>query len=219
MRLAILGASGHGKVVADTAERTGWLSVSFFDDAWPNLQRNGPWAVEGNTELLFKRLPDFEGVVVAIGDNRIRALKQSGIVASGGKMATIIHPSAAVSAYASVDAGSQVFANAVVNACAKVGAGVIVNTGAVVEHDCVVGDFAHISPNAVMAGGATLSPLAWIGSCASVRQQIAVGEASVVGMGAVVIKDVAPNVIVVGNPAKVVEPQNESTHSTQTRKK
>jgi len=81
---------------------------------------------------------------------------------------------------------------------------VIVNTGAVVEHDCVVGDFAHISPNAVLAGGVTLGPLAWVGSCASVRQLIAVGEASVVGMGAVVTRDVIAGVTVVGNPAKVV---------------
>jgi sugar O-acyltransferase (sialic acid O-acetyltransferase NeuD family) len=204
MRLAILGASGHGKVVADAAEQSGWQSVTFFDDAWPGLKGNGPWAVEGNAEALLGRLTDFDGVVVAIGNNRIRAVKQAGLVAAGGKIATIVHPSAVVSAHASLDAGSLVFANAVVNACATVGAGVIVNTGAVVEHDCVVGDFAHISPNAVLAGGVTLGPLAWVGSCASVRQLIAVGEASVVGMGAVVTRDVIAGVTVVGNPAKVV---------------
>lgn len=213
MRLAILGASGHGKVVADAAEQAGWQSVVFFDDAWPGLKANGPWAVEGNTEALLERLTDFDGVVVAIGNNRIRAVKQAELVAAGGKMATIVHPSAMVSAHASIDDGSLVFANAVVNACATVGAGVIINTGAVVEHDCVVGNFAHISPNAVLAGGVTLGPLAWVGSCASVRQLIAVGEASVVGMGAVVTRDVISGVTVVGNPAKVVEPRNQNTHS------
>ena len=208
MRLAILGASGHGKVVADAAERAGWRSVVFFDDAWPGLKANGPWAVEGNTEALIERLSDFDGVVVAIGNNRIRAVKQAELVAAGGKMATIVHPSAMVSAHASIDDGSLVFANAVVNACATVGAGVIINTGAVVEHDCVVGNFAHISPNAVLAGGVTLGSLVWVGSCASVKQLIAIGEASVVGMGAVVTKDVPPGVTVVGNPAKVFEPRN-----------
>jgi sugar O-acyltransferase (sialic acid O-acetyltransferase NeuD family) len=208
MRLAILGASGHGKVVADAAEQGGWPSVAFFDDAWPGLQTNGPWAVEGNTEALLDRLMDFDGVIVAIGNNHTRVAKQSELVASGGKMATIIHPSAMVSAYATVGAGSVVFANAAVNACATVGVGVIVNTGAVLEHDCVVGDFAHISPNAVLAGGVVLGSLVWIGSCASVKPLIAIGEASVVGMGAVVIKDVPPGVTVVGNPAKVFEPRN-----------
>ena len=41
MRLAILGASGHGKVAADAAEQGGWPSVAFFDDAWPGLHREG----------------------------------------------------------------------------------------------------------------------------------------------------------------------------------
>jgi sugar O-acyltransferase (sialic acid O-acetyltransferase NeuD family) len=208
MRLAILGASGHGKVVADAAEQAGWPSVAFFDDAWPGLQANGPWAVEGNTEALLDRLMDFDGVIVAIGNNRTRATKQAELVASGGKMATIIHPSAMVSAHATLGLGSVVFANAAVNACATVGAGVIVNTGAVVEHDCVVDDFAHISPNGVLSGGVALGALVWVGSCASVKQLISVGEASIVGMGAVVIKDVPPGVTVVGNPAKVFEPQN-----------
>jgi sugar O-acyltransferase (sialic acid O-acetyltransferase NeuD family) len=208
MRLAILGASGHGKVVADAAEQGGWPSVAFFDDAWPGLQANGPWAVEGNTEALLDRLMDFDGVIVAIGNNRTRATKQAELVASGGKMATIIHPSAMVSAHATLGLGSVVFANAAVNACATVGAGVIVNTGAVVEHDCVVDDFAHISPNGVLSGGVALGALVWVGSCASVKQLISVGEASIVGMGAVVIKDVPPGVTVVGNPAKVFEPQN-----------
>jgi sugar O-acyltransferase (sialic acid O-acetyltransferase NeuD family) len=208
MRLAILGASGHGKVVADAAEQAGWQSVVFFDDAWPGLQANGPWAVEGNTQALLDRLMDFDGVIVAIGNNRTRAAKQAELVASGGKMATIIHPSAMVSAHATIGSGSVVFANAAVNACAAMGAGVIVNTGAVVEHDCVVGDFAHISPNGVLSGGVALGALVWVGSCASVKQLIAIGEASVVGMGAVVTKDVPPGVTVVGNPAKVFESRN-----------
>jgi len=46
-RLAILGASGHGKVVADTAECCGWQAVEFFDDAWPQRQGNGAWLVVG----------------------------------------------------------------------------------------------------------------------------------------------------------------------------
>ncbi len=36
-RLAVLGASGHGKVVADCAELVGWSDIVFFDDAWPKI--------------------------------------------------------------------------------------------------------------------------------------------------------------------------------------
>lgn len=203
MRLAILGASGHGKVIADAAEQLGWKTITFFDDAWPGLEKNGPWVVRGDTKALLASLSAFDGVVVGIGSNRIREEKQAELARAKARFANIIHPSAIISPHASIGEGSVIFANAVVNPCAVVGAGVIVNTGAVVEHDCVVGDFAHLSPNAVLAGGAMVGHKAWVGCCASVRQLISVGEASVIGMGAVVIKDVASGVTVVGNPARI----------------
>lgn len=202
MRLAVLGASGHGKVVADAAECSGWTSITFFDDAWPGVKDNGPWAIDGDTSSLLERLAEFDGVVVAIGNNRVRAEKQSSLSVAGGRLATVVHPSAVVSLHATIGDGAVVFGNAVVNACAIVGAGAIVNTGAVVEHDCVVGEFAHISPNAVLAGGVHLGREAWVGACASVRQLVMVGAGSVVGMGAVVIGDVPAALTVVGNPAK-----------------
>lgn len=202
MRLAILGASGHGKVIADAAEQSGWQRITFFDDAWPQLQRNGPWVVQGDTEALCLRLIEFDGVVVAIGNNRIRAEKHLELETKGAKLVAIVHPSACVSSHATVGSGVAIFANAVVNACARVGAGVIVNTGAVVEHDCVIGEFAHISPNAALAGGVKLGQEAWVGACASVRQLVSIGERSIVGMGAVVLNDVQPGTTVVGNPAQ-----------------
>lgn len=206
MRLAILGASGHGKVVADAAEASGWREIVFFDDAWPKLKENGPWSVEGDTSALMARLAEFDGVVVGIGNNDIRANKQSQLKDAGANIVIIIHPAATVSPYAQVATGSVVFAQAVVNACATVGTGVVVNTGAVVEHDCWVGDFSHISPNAVLAGGVTLGKQSWVGACASVRQLLQVGEAAVVGMGAVITKSVPAGSVVAGNPAKALKP-------------
>jgi len=202
MRLAILGASGHGKVVADAAEAAGWQEVVFFDDAWPGLQENGPWLVKGDTNVLIDSLGAYDGVVVGIGNNAIRANKQVQLVNAGATVVTIIHPTATVSPHARVGTGSVVFAQAVVNACANVRAGVIVNTGSVVEHDCVVGDFSHISPNAVLAGGVRLQEQCWVGAGASVRQLLEVGKAAVVGMGSVVTKNVSAGVTVAGSPAK-----------------
>ncbi|WP_417522209.1 acetyltransferase, partial [Marinobacter sp.] len=200
-RLAVLGASGHGKVLADAAEACGWQSVVFYDDAWPELQANGPWGVRGDTATLLEQLSEFDGVVVGIGNNSIRADKQKLLLSAGARIVSIVHPAAVVSAHARIQPGTVVLANAVVNACAKVGAGCIINTGSVVEHDCVLGDFAHISPNAVLAGGVIIECRAWVGAGASVRQLLRVGKAAMVGMGAVVTKDVSASAVVVGNPA------------------
>lgn len=207
MRLAVLGASGHGKVVADVAELVGWNEVVFFDDAWPGVKQNGHWQVVGDTAVLLKDISAFDGAVIAIGNNRIRQIKQRDLKASGAQLVSVIHPAAVVSRYAKVGEGAVIFASAVINTCAEVGEGCIVNTGVVIEHDCVVGEFAHVSPNSILAGGVKVGSLAWVGACASVRQLIEIGKGSIVGMGAVVTKDVPPEVTVVGNPAKTIEPR------------
>lgn len=203
-RLAILGASGHGKVVADAAGLSGWHEVVFFDDAWPSVSQNGPWEVVGTCADLIGQAGGFDGVIVAIGNNRIRSDRQQELLAMGFTLVSVIHPSAVISPYADVGAGSVVFANAVVNACASLGAGCIVNTGAVVEHDCVVGDFSHLSPNSVLAGGVSAGQHVWVGAGASVKQLIVLGDGVTVGMGGVVVRDVPAGQTVIGVPARPV---------------
>lgn len=201
-RLAILGASGHGKVVADTAEFSGWQSVEFFDDAWPQLRTNGCWVVSGDSETLIRRLAEFDGVLVAIGNNRIRHEKLCELERAGATIVSVIHPAAIVSRYASIAAGSVVFANVVVNADARVGLGAILNTGCSVEHDCVLGHSVHVSPGGRLAGGVQVGDSSWIGIGASVRQLVRIGSNVTVGAGAAVVADVADGLTVVGVPAR-----------------
>tara|TARA_R110000851_G_scaffold175556_1_gene321897 strand:+ start:23648 stop:24262 length:615 start_codon:yes stop_codon:yes gene_type:complete len=204
MRLAVLGASGHGKVVADAAELAGWQDVCFFDDAWPRLTMNGHWSVVGSSAELLDSLEKYDGVVVGIGDNRIRRQKLQDLDAAGASVVSVIHPAAKVSPYAKLGSGVVVFANAVINADAVVGTGAIINTGAVVEHDCRVGECVHVSPNATLAGGVLLGQLVWIGANACVKQLISIGDEVVVGMGSVVLQNVVAGMVVAGNPAKPI---------------
>jgi sugar O-acyltransferase (sialic acid O-acetyltransferase NeuD family) len=203
-RLAILGASGHGKVVADAALLVGWQEVAFFDDAWPGVSMVGPWPVIGGSEQLVEEVAAFDGVMVAIGDNAVRLGKLGLFEEKGLKPATIIHPSAVISDYASVGKGSVVCAGAVVNPFAEIGYGCIINTGATVDHDCMVADGVHVSPGAHLGGGVRVGHVTWIGLGACVKQCICIGEESIVGMGAVVIRDVRSGVTVFGNPAREI---------------
>lgn len=203
-RLAILGASGHGKVMADTAEVCGWQSVVFFDDAWPTKAQNGAWPIEGGTADLLKRLSDFDAVLVAIGDNRIRLEKLAILKASEARFARLVHPAATVSRHAAIEDATVVFAGAVVNAFATVGIGCILNTGCSVDHDCVLEAGVHVSPGAHLAGSVRVGEASWIGIGACVRQSQYIGARVTVGAGAVVVADVADGVTVTGVPARPI---------------
>jgi len=203
-RLAVFGASGHGRVVADAAEASGWHHVVFFDDAWPEISESGPWRVEGDFSAMCSRLPEFDGIFVAIGNNHVRHQKTRELIDAGAGIETLVHPCAYVSQHARLGAGCVVLAAAAVNAGAVVGEGGIINTGAVIEHDCQLGDFVHVSPNAVLAGGVKAGDFCWVGALAGVRQLISLGKEVTVGMGAVVIRDIPKGATVAGVPAVLI---------------
>nr|WP_231692626.1 acetyltransferase [Thiopseudomonas alkaliphila] len=201
LTLAILGASGHGKVVAETAELLGYQCV-FFDDAYPSVKNNEDWPVIGITDNLLEQAANFAAVTVAIGNNAIRLAKIQQLQDAGAKLVTLVHPRAIVSSYANLQPASVVFAGAVINPFAQIGRGCIINTAASIDHDCVIADGVHISPGTHLAGNVSVGKEAWVGIGAAVKQGINIAANCTVGAGAVVVKDVAGSMTVVGNPAK-----------------
>lgn len=204
--LAILGASGHGKVIADAARLTGvWSDIVFYDDAWPHKSKNGSAAVVGNTDSLLNSTErKSTDVIIAIGNNTVRYKKLEQFMAIGFSIATVVHPKAIVSSNAVIDIGTVVLAGAVINSDASIGKAVIINSNAVVEHDCKISDGVHVSPGSCLAGGVMVGAGSWIGIGSTVRQLIKIAENVVVGAGAVVISDIPKNTNVVGVPAKPI---------------
>lgn len=201
--LAILGASGHGKVLADIAELTGWEKTVFFDDAWPQKTNNGVWEIVGNTQSLLENLSAYNGVIVAIGNNKIRQLKLQQLKSAGANLITLIHPSATISRYTQIGVGSVVVAGAVINPDCIIGSGAIINTCSSVGHDCILGEAVHICPGARLAGGTEVSDRAWVGVGSSVRQLIKIGADAIIGAGSAVVKDVPASTTVMGVPASI----------------
>jgi sugar O-acyltransferase (sialic acid O-acetyltransferase NeuD family) len=203
-KIAIVGASGHGKVVADLAELLGY-QVCFFDDAYPDQKHIEHWPVVGDFQQLITLKNQYSHAVVAIGNNNIRQQKIEQLFTHQFILPTLIHPSAQISYYARTYDATVILAGAVVNAFARIGTGCIINSLAVIEHDCKLADYIHICPNTALAGGVLVGDKSWIGIGASVIQLISIGSNVTVGAGTVVIKNISDNVTVCGVPAKVIK--------------
>lgn len=203
--LLIIGAGGHGKVVADAAiESQEWSEIVFLDDAWPARQENGSWHIHGKILQSAEWLQHCSHAVVAMGNNRLRTEIQATLIAQGFRMATVIHPSAQISRHAKIGQGSVVFANAVINVDAVIGDAAIINTAATVDHDCRLGNGVHIAPGAHLGGGVLVGDLSWVGIGSSVRHYLSIGTNTTIGAGAVVVSSIEDNITAVGSPARPI---------------
>jgi len=200
-KLMIVGAGGHGKVIADIAEKNGYTDIMFLDDN-ASAKACGKYAVVGTCQdAASYGDADF---VVAIGNASVRRKIQTMLSDMGLHIVSLIHPSAAIGSNVEIGVGSVVMAGAVVNPYTVIGQGCIVNTCASVDHDCRIGDFVHVSVGAHLAGTVTVGDSTWIGAGATVSNNIKIVANCMVGAGAVVVKDIVENGTYTGVPAKKV---------------
>lgn len=200
-RLLLIGAGGHGRVVADIARELGTVDILFLDDRWPSLSSVGNWPVVGTSKDVNAHMQG-RGVVVTIGDNQRRLALHGELERTGISQPALVHPKAVVSREAKIGAASVVMAGVVVNIGAKVGKAVILNTACTIDHDCDIGDGAHVSPGAHLGGGVSVGRRTWIGIGATVRHSTSIGDDVMVGAGAAVIAEVRGGSRVAGVPAK-----------------
>ncbi len=196
-KLIIIGASGHGKVIADIALKNGYEIFGFLDD---NESAEGVlgFSMLGRIEKILEYQENCK-FVIAIGSNEIRKRISEKYHVD---WAILIHPTAVIGMDVKIEDGSVVMANAVINSSARIGKHCIVNTGAVVEHDNVLADYVHVSPNATLAGTVIVGERTHIGVGACVKNNIEITEEVTVGAGAVVVKNIREKGVYAGVPAR-----------------
>jgi sugar O-acyltransferase (sialic acid O-acetyltransferase NeuD family) len=203
-KVAIIGYSGHGFVVADAAITVGirlayYCEKSIVDNNPFNLEYLG---FEGDTDFIGWK-ENFQ-YILGIGDNALRSKIASRILSYKKQLPNIIHPSTSISNYLKIGVGNFISRQVSINAFAHIGNYCILNTGCIIEHECKIGDGVHVAPGAVLAGSVEVGELSFIGANSVIKQGIKIGSNVTIGSGAVILKDVIDNQTIVGNPGRII---------------
>ncbi len=203
-KLIIIGASGHGKVVADIAIKMNkWQSIAFLDDDESIKISMGIEVIDKTADAFtYKYEADF---FVAIGNNATREKLQEKLIEMGLNVVSLIHPGVVIGTDVQIGIGTALMAGVVINSSTRIGKGCIINTSSSLDHDNVIENYVHISPGVRTAGSVTIGKGTWLGIGGVVSNNVNICSGCKVGAGAVVVKDITESGIYVGVPVRRVD--------------
>jgi sugar O-acyltransferase (sialic acid O-acetyltransferase NeuD family) len=206
MRILVLGAGGHGQVVADIllrmADAGAELTVTGFLDDSPDLAGQRLLGLPVLGRLADRMSLPHEAVVVAVGNNLQRHRLATELSREGEVFALACHPRAVIAPDVTIGPGTMVCGGVVVNPGSVIGAHAILNTACTVDHHGRIGDFAHIAPGVHLGGDVRIGTGTLVGIGSSVLPQLSIGEWTIIGGGSVVTRDIPSRVTAVGVPAR-----------------
>ena len=200
-KLLIIGAGGHGRVVADIAMRMErWKEISFLDDDENVKPLLGCYLI-GKSNEWDDYINDYD-IFVAIGNNNTRGKIQKQLEEAGASIPILIHPSAIIGKCVEIGKGSVIMAGTIINCCTIIGKGCIINTGSTIDHDNKIADYVHLSPGVHTAGMVQVGNETWLGIGSTVSNNINITGRCTVGAGSVIVKDISEAGTYVGVPAR-----------------
>ena len=198
--ILINGPGGQGRVILDAALALGLTVTGVLDDG--DASSLGGLPVTGKPASWAAHLGSGRDYIVALGNQQLRRQLGEEILAAGGRLVSVVHPGATVSARAKLGRGVFIAAGCVIGPEAVIGDFSILNASCAVDHDCVLGIAVQFGPGVTLAGGITVDDGAFLGVCACVLPEMRIGANAIVGGGAVVTRPVEAGATVVGNPAR-----------------
>lgn len=207
--IGIYGASGFGRDILPLVKKQYSNShICFIDD-----QINGV-VVNGLNSLNFDHFislnyPD-KTAVVAIANSKIRESITSKLLSNNIDLISVRGEFSHISDDVELGLSYILCPFTFIGPNVKIGKSFHANIYSYVEHDSVIEDFVTFAPGAKCNGNVHIKKHAYIGSGAVIKQgnstkRLTIGEGAIVGMGAIVTKDVPDGVTVVGNPARILE--------------
>lgn len=206
MKVVIIGAGGHGRVVLDTLQELDVEVVGFIDDRTDLQGRQvDEVAVIGDISHHGTLRSQQISIALGIGDNGVRARFYTQVKNMGLRVFSPLHPKAVISKRSEIGEGVVVMGGVVINTGVKIGNNVCVNTGSTIDHDNLLEDHVHIAPGANVAGGVEIGEGTLVGVGTSIIPNCKVGCWSIVAAGSVVTQDIPDRVTVAGQPARVIK--------------
>jgi len=205
--IAIIGAGGHGRVVASILEAANIKVAGFIDSG---VKGDLPHPLLGSDNDIPQLMKDgvIDRFVIGLGSVKggasLRSTLFDKMIAAGLSPIVAIHPLAVLSPGVKLGAGTVVMAGAIINITTSIGKNCIINTGAIIDHDGHIADHVHIGPGVTLSGHVTVGDNTLIGVGSTIRQSITVGKDVTLGAGAVVVSDIANGATAFGNPAKPI---------------
>ncbi|NDV27149.1 acetyltransferase [Desulfovibrio sp. JC010] len=202
-KIIIMGAGGHGQVVADALlQMEKATPVAFVDESRElhGKELMGIPVPGGNAEI---NKIEHDGIVIALGNNELRRRIFSELKQAGENLFTVIHPRAIIAPDVTIGDGCMILAGAVINTQAEIKDNTIINTNSTIEHHNVIGPHAHIAPGATLGGEVTVEEEAMVGIGATVLPRTVIGSQAVLGGGSTAIKDLPDGSTAAGVPARI----------------
>ncbi|MBQ8782510.1 MAG: acetyltransferase [Clostridia bacterium] len=205
--LIIIGAGGFGREVSWLVKRINevcpqWNLLGFLDDNQIIQSKNiDKYNIISKVDDIVN-YPDAY-VVCCVADAGVRKMLVERV--KSNPFATLVDPSAIVSAEVEIGEGSVICAGAVITVDIKIGKHNIIDVNSTVGHDAVLEDFVTLYPSVNVSGNTLIKSGVELGTGTQVLQGLSIGKNAIVGAGAVVIRDLPDDCTAVGVPAKVIK--------------
>ncbi len=212
---AIYGASGCGRGIMPLARAQlgSTERLVFIDDSFAGTQCNG-YPVLSLADFLAMEASS-RHVVVAIADSRVRERLTAVLDQTSVQPWTVQAQQSVIMDAVEIGPGAAISPYVVLTSNIRIGRAFHANLYSYVEHDCRIGDFVTFAPGVHCNGNVVIEDHVYVGTGAMIRQgrpgrPLVIGRGACIGMGAVVLNDVAPGEVVIGNPARLLRKDKSS---------